>query len=122
MGTLTDAEIARIGTDPIPTEPYWSDEYFELERRNLFGRVWLHAGREVDIPEVGDFLVKEIVPCHASVLITRGSDRKLRAFHNVCSHRGSRVVFSQHGHAARFVCRYHGWGYNLHGELRECSR
>ncbi len=53
MGTLTDAEIARIGTDPIPTEPYWSDEYFELERRNLFGRVWLHAGREVDIPEVG---------------------------------------------------------------------
>jgi hypothetical protein len=34
MGTLTDAEIARIGTDPIPTEPYWSDEYFELERRN----------------------------------------------------------------------------------------
>lgn len=118
MGTLTDAEIARIGTDPIPTEPYWSDEYFELERRNLFRRVWLHAGREIDIPEVGDFLVKEIIPCHASVLVTRGTDRKLRAFHNVCSHRGSRVVFEHHGHAARFVCRYHGWGYNLHGELR----
>ncbi len=118
MAAMTDEEIARIGTGPVSTEPYWSDAYFELEAKNLFGKVWLHAGRDIDLPNPGDFLVKEILPCKASILITRADDGRLRAFHNVCSHRAAKVVYEPHGNAQRFACRYHGWGYNNKGELR----
>ncbi len=118
MAALTPDEIARVGTNPIPTEPYWSTDYFDLERKNVFGKVWLLAGRELDLPNPGDFLVKDITPCSASVLITRGEDRKLRAFHNVCSHRNAKVVWEAKGQAQRFVCKYHGWGYGLQGDLR----
>jgi len=118
MAALGDADIRNLGTAPVAVEPYVSPDYFELERKNLFAKVWLMAGREMDMPEVGDYLVKEIRPCHASVLITRAEDRRLRAFHNVCSHRGTKVVGKSRGHAARFACPYHGWGYNLMGELR----
>jgi phenylpropionate dioxygenase-like ring-hydroxylating dioxygenase large terminal subunit len=118
MAALTQAEIMRVGTDPIPTEPYWSDEYFALERKNLFARVWLYVGRELDVPNPGNFLVKDIPPCDASILITRGEDKKLRAFHNVCSHRNAKVVWELKGKASRFVCKYHGWGYGINGDLR----
>jgi glycine betaine catabolism A len=118
MTALSSSEIAQMGTDPIPTEPYWSEEYFALERKKLFGRVWLMAGRELDLPKRGDYLVKDIPPAHASVLITRAEDGRLRAFHNVCSHRNAKVVWDAKGHASRFVCKYHGWGYGLKGDLR----
>jgi len=118
MAMLTDSEIAAMGTAPISTEPYCSEDYFKLEAKNLFAKVWLFAGREIDLPAAGDFLVKEILPCKASVLITRADDGRLRAFHNVCSHRQAKVVFESRGNAQRFACRYHGWGYNLKGELK----
>jgi len=118
MTMLSESEIAQIGTDPIPTAPYWSEEYFALEREKLFGRVWLMAGREFDLPKCGDYFVKDIPPASASVLLTRSEDGQLRAFHNVCSHRNAKVIRDRKGHAARFVCRYHGWSYGLKGDLR----
>ncbi|MET0984256.1 MAG: aromatic ring-hydroxylating dioxygenase subunit alpha [Steroidobacteraceae bacterium] len=118
MGVLSKADIARVGTDPVPTEPYWSEDYFAQEREHVFRRVWLYAGREVNLPKPGDFIVKDIPACHASVLITRADDGQLRAFHNVCSHRSAKVVWEPKGHASRFVCKYHGWGYGLKGDLR----
>src|SRR4030095_13404412 len=118
MTSLSTEEIARIGTDPVPTEPYWSEDYFARERENLFKRVWLYAGRELDLARPGDLVVKDVPPCNASVLITRADDGRLRAFHNVCSHRNTRVVWEEKGNAARFTCHYHGWGYGLKGDLR----
>jgi phenylpropionate dioxygenase-like ring-hydroxylating dioxygenase large terminal subunit len=118
MTALSNSEITQIGIDPIPTEPYWSEDYFALEREKLFRRVWLMVGRELDVPKRGDYLVKDVPPAHASVLITRAEDGQLRAFHNVCSHRSAKVVWDAKGHASRFVCKYHGWGYGLKGDLR----
>jgi len=118
MTTLSKAEIIKVGTEPVSIEAYCSEEYFELEREQLFKRVWLLAGRELDLPNAGDFLVKEIPTCHASILITRSDDGQLRAFHNVCSHRLAKVVWEPKGNAARFACKYHGWGYGNRGELR----
>jgi phenylpropionate dioxygenase-like ring-hydroxylating dioxygenase large terminal subunit len=118
MTLMFDKQIDHIGTEPVPTEPYWSEEYFALERKKLFQRVWLLAGRELQLPGAGDYIVKDIPPAHASVLITRAEDGQLRAFHNVCSHRSAKVVWAEQGHASRFVCKYHGWGYGLNGELR----
>ena len=73
-----------LGTAPVPIEPYISQEYFNLERERIFRKVWLNVGREEEIPQPGDYLVKDLPVCGASILLVRGKDGRLRAFHNVC--------------------------------------
>lgn len=111
-------DVERLGTDPISNKLYWSAEHFAAEREKIFRRVWLCVGRTVDVAKIGDYIVRDIETCNASVLITRARDGQLRAFHNVCSHRNMRVVLDGKGSASRFTCRYHGWGYDLQGRLR----
>jgi phenylpropionate dioxygenase-like ring-hydroxylating dioxygenase large terminal subunit len=109
---------AKLPTGPVPVEPYRSPEYFELEREKVFKRAWLYAGRVEMVPEPTSFFVKDIEVIKASVLITRGKDGVIRAFHNVCSHRGNLVENRVCGKAERFVCRYHNWAYGCDkGEL-----
>ena len=117
MRLVTKQELATIGTDPIPTEPYHSQAFFDLERERVFRRAWICAGREEEVAEPGSYLVKDIEICGVSILIARGNDGVLRAFHNVCSHRGVKLVWDQNGAESRFACRFHGWKYGLDGEL-----
>ncbi|MBV24702.1 MAG: hypothetical protein CME12_01105 [Gemmatimonadetes bacterium] len=107
-----------LGTDPIPIAPYISDEQFELEREHIFGKVWLPACRVEVIPEPGDFYVKDVEVCRTSIVVTRGNDGEVRAFHNVCAHRGNKLAYDQSGNTKRLVCRFHGWAYDLEGALR----
>jgi phenylpropionate dioxygenase-like ring-hydroxylating dioxygenase large terminal subunit len=118
MAAAARPDLARFGTGPVSTEPYISPEYFALEREKIFRRVWLFGLRAEEIPQVGDFVVKNFDICDASVLFVRGKDQKVRAFHNVCSHRQAKLVWDERGRQSSFACRYHGWGYNLSGELR----
>lgn len=104
-----------LGTGPIPIEPILSSEQFERERESIFKRVWLNVGREEEIPERGDYIVKEI--CGSSILLVRGKDGVIRAFHNMCSHRGNNVVRDCRGRAGGFICGFHGWKYDLCGAL-----
>ena len=107
-----------LGTGPLSTEPYISEEYFALERDRVFRRSWLNVGRVEEIPNAGDYFVREIAICSASVLIVRGSDGVVRGFHNVCSHRGNRLVKDQRGSCrAAFVCGFHSWAYSNDGAL-----
>jgi phenylpropionate dioxygenase-like ring-hydroxylating dioxygenase large terminal subunit len=106
-----------LGTDPIPIEHCISPQYFERERENIFRRVWLNLGREEQIPQTGDYFVKEIEVCNTSVLVVRGRDNVIRAFHNMCSHRGNKIVRECTGSAGGFVCGFHGWTYDLIGKL-----
>lgn len=71
-----------LGTGPLPIEPYVSREYFEKERERIFRKVWLNVGRVEQIPDPGDYFVKDLAVCHTSVLVVRGEDGKVRAFHN----------------------------------------
>lgn len=64
-----------------------SREYFEKERARIFSGVWLHVGRVEQIPGPGDYFVKELAICNTSILVVRGKDGVIRAFHNMCSHR-----------------------------------
>lgn len=107
-----------LGTAPVPTAPYYDEGYFAAEREAVFRRTWLNVGRESDVPAPGDFIVREIELCGASILIVRGADSRLRAFHNVCSHRSTILVWEAKGRAAAFGCRYHRWTYGLDGSLR----
>ena len=84
-----------LGTAPIPAEPCVSPAYFERERESVFRRTWLNVGRADEIPNAGDYVVRNLAVCNASLLIVRGKDGVVRAFHNVCSHRGNKLVWDE---------------------------
>jgi Rieske 2Fe-2S family protein len=94
---------------------YVSPEVFEADLRLIFGRHWIYVGVEPDVPEPGDVMTLEIGT--TSVLIARGDDMVMRAFHNVCRHRGSRLVDEAKASVGNLVCRYHAWTYDLDGRL-----
>jgi phenylpropionate dioxygenase-like ring-hydroxylating dioxygenase large terminal subunit len=106
-----------LGTGPIPVEPVTSPEYFELEREKIFRRTWLNVGRIDELPKPGSYIVKDIELLRTSLLFVRGEDDVVRAFHNVCRHRGNRLVGRCSGKAKGFACNFHGWTYDLEGKL-----
>jgi phenylpropionate dioxygenase-like ring-hydroxylating dioxygenase large terminal subunit len=111
MATPTDTskwttQYPEPGTDPIPIVHCISPEYFAREREAIFRRVWLNIGREEEIPHRGDFFVKEGELCNSSVLVVRGKDNVIRAFHNMCSHRGNKVVRACNGRTGGFICGF----------------
>ena len=83
-----------LGTDPISFEDSVSPEFYELEGEAIFKRAWLNVGRVEDLPRNGSYFTKEIDIAHASVLVVRGLDEQVRAFHNVCRHRGNKLVWN----------------------------
>jgi phenylpropionate dioxygenase-like ring-hydroxylating dioxygenase large terminal subunit len=101
-------------------EPYISEDYARAEAGRLWPKVWQHAGRVEEIPKVGDFLTYDIGD--DSIIIVRTAPDTIKAYHNVCSHRGRRLVdapqgaHSSHGSRKLLVCGFHGWRYDLDGK------
>ncbi len=106
-----------LGLDPVPIEPNTSPEYFALECDRVFRRSWLQVGRVDQLPDKGSYFVQEIPNVQASVIVMRDKDDEVRAFHNVCVHRGNRLIREQRGKGQRLVCDYHGWTYDNSGQL-----
>lgn len=101
----------------LPWWTYFSPELLELEKTELFRKCWQLACHVSDVPEPGDYLCFDIVGERA--LVVRGKDGVVRAFHNVCRHRGSRVVADAQGQCrSALVCPFHGWSYNFDGTLK----
>lgn len=114
-----EPEHPELGSGPLPIEPYISEEYFALEKERIFRDAWMLACHESELPQPGDYLVKQVPLFGASVLLVRGTDRRIRAFHNVCRHRGNQIACAQgYGSSKAFFCRFHGWTYALDGKLR----
>lgn len=91
---------------------------FELERERIFGRAWLLVAKAADIPSNGDYVTHSLQVPKASVVIVRGSDGAVRAFHNICRHRGNALVpEGSSGSKTRFSCSFHGWTWNINGAL-----
>lgn len=112
------AEWDRSG---LPAWTYHSDAMTELEKAELFRTHWQIVGHVSDIPDPGHFMTLDIVGERA--LIVRGRDGEVRGFHNICRHRGSRVVAEEAGKCRNaLICPYHGWVYNLDGTLRGAAR
>ncbi len=110
-------EYADLGTDPVPIEPCISPEYFALERERIFRRVWLNVGREEQLLKPGDYFVQDLPVCRTSLLVVRGKDGAVCAFHNMCSHRGNKLMWHGQGTCQTFACKFHGWTYSLEGRL-----
>lgn len=114
---VTGAENVNMGQGPVPVEPMLSESYFRKEADSIFRRVWLNSGRAEQVAKPGDYFVREIPNIKASVLVMRGKDDVLRAFHNVCTHRGNRLAGAPAGCAKRHMCGYHGWTFDNTGKL-----
>ncbi|MET0804368.1 MAG: aromatic ring-hydroxylating dioxygenase subunit alpha, partial [Acidimicrobiales bacterium] len=99
--------------DRAPKERYFDPDFYQLECEQLWPRVWQMACRLEEIPEPGDVVEYEILD--QSVIVLRGDDRDVRAFHNVCRHRGVKLVQGQATATSGFTCPFHGWCYGLDG-------
>lgn len=105
----------------LPAWTYNSEELLALESEVLFRRHWQLVCHESHLTEPGDFQALDLVGERA--IVVRGKDGAIRAFHNVCRHRGSRVVAENYGNCRGvLVCPFHGWVYNLDGTLRGPAR
>jgi len=105
----------------LPGWAYHSPALLELEKEHLFRNHWQIIGHISDVPEPGDYLTMDVVGERA--LVVRGKDGVVRGFHNVCRHRGSRVVADERGSCKNaLVCPFHGWVYNLDGTLRGAAK
>jgi phenylpropionate dioxygenase-like ring-hydroxylating dioxygenase large terminal subunit len=117
-----------LGTGPIPVAPLISPELFALEQERIFKRVWLRVGRVEEIPKAGDFKVKHLAFARTSATLVRGRDDRIRAFHNLCTHRGNKIVQETgnetvgHTRNHAFSCRFHAWTFDTTGVLRGVAR
>ncbi|MCC9620287.1 aromatic ring-hydroxylating dioxygenase subunit alpha [Thalassospira sp. MA62] len=94
---------------------YNAQEILDLDMDAIFGKNWIFVAVEPELPEPGDCITVDVGS--ASILILRGDDEKLRAFHNVCRHRGAKLIDERSTTIGNVVCRYHGWTYNEDGDL-----
>ena len=89
---VAPADVAHLGTAPIPARYYYDPEWFAAEREAVFRRSWLYIGHVCELPSAGSFIRRDLELFGISLLIIRGKGGAIRAFHNVCSHRGNRLV------------------------------
>lgn len=100
----------------LPQRCYTDPAFYEAEFPAVWGRGWLFAGLCAELPEPGDTLTWS--PGTESVILVRGGDGTIRAFHNVCRHRGCRIQSDGSVRVNGFVCPYHQWTYSRDGRLR----
>ena len=112
---LKDDAYEYRGSEPIPASRYTSEEFAREEREKMWPYVWQFAAREEDIPEAGDHVVYE--NAGRSWLVVRQEDGSVRAFHNVCLHRG-RKLCTEAGNTDNITCPFHGFSWNLDGSFR----
>ncbi|MGZ9161051.1 MAG: aromatic ring-hydroxylating oxygenase subunit alpha, partial [Candidatus Limnocylindrales bacterium] len=117
---LTPDELASVrreyrGASLLPKRAYHDPAIFEWERTNIVRRDWIMVAREEDAPDPGTYVLVELAD--DPLIVVRGRDGALRAFHNVCRHRGTSVAEEPCGKVVRFQCPYHSWIYDLDGSL-----
>ena len=119
-GILTAAELASVrreyrAASLLPRRTYHDADIFDWERREILRRDWVLVAREEDTPDTGTYVLAQVDG--EDLVIVRARDGQLRAFYNVCRHRGTAVVEEACGKVVRFQCPYHAWIYDLDGKL-----
>lgn len=101
-----------LGTGAISTERFISPEHFERERNELFRKTWVNIGSRHDFSGPNSFFVRDIPLLGVSLLVVQDAEGNVQAYHNVCSHRGNKLIWEKNGACPKlFACRFHGWGY-----------
>ena len=126
-GHWTDA-YPELGRGPVSLEDCVSPEFYEKEREHVFKKTWLYMGRVERVPKTGSYFTRELRFLNTSIIIVRGKDDVIRAFHNICPHRGNKMLWEDdpfqevEGRAPLLYCRFHGWRYKLDGSLHSATR
>lgn len=111
-----DPDLPLEQAHTIPSPWYRDADIAAAERCLVFGNTWQAVGRADQVAEPGAYFTAEIAG--EPLLVVRDGEGVLRAFYNVCRHRAARVTEAAEGRTTRFRCRYHGWTYDLAGQLR----
>lgn len=115
MSTTTRAASSPF-LSTFPGHYYYDPAVYQQEQERLFSRMWVYAGVASVLSEPGDYKVVPIA--NESVIVVRTKQGELRAFYNVCRHRGARLCSATGGHLKGAIqCRYHAWTYGLDGQL-----
>jgi len=112
---LTDLLSRRREGYSLEAPFYVSEDVLKADVEHIFSKHWIFVAVEPQIPEEGDYITVDIGS--TSVLIVRDEDGEVRAFHNVCRHRGAKLCAQHQGATGNIVCPYHQWTYNLKGVL-----
>ena len=117
---LRDADMlallmARKPKHSLPQPFYTDPDLYQIDLQRLFYVDWLFAIPACEIPKTGNFVTMAVGAY--SIIVVRGADGEIRAFHNTCRHRGSRICQSAKGSSPKLVCPYHQWTYELDGKL-----
>ena len=102
----------------LPGEFFTSDEIYQADLDRVWRRGWLFAGHDCEIPSAGDYFTFNVGA--DPLIVIRGEDGVVRAFHNVCRHRGTLLCRESSGSARQLVCTYHQWVYAKDGKLLSC--
>ncbi|NLD75560.1 MAG: aromatic ring-hydroxylating dioxygenase subunit alpha [Acidimicrobiales bacterium] len=112
-----------LDTAPVSYADSIDPAHYEVEREAIFKKTWLNVGRMEQLPRTGAYFTRELDVAGTSVVVVRDSAGTPRAFHNVCRHRGNKLVWQDYpreetsGVCRQFTCKYHGWRYDLEGAL-----
>jgi phenylpropionate dioxygenase-like ring-hydroxylating dioxygenase large terminal subunit len=113
---MTESGSTTLAPERIVDNRTYSDpEVYARESSRIFERSWLFVCHQSEVAETGDFIATTLAG--SPILVTRDHDGRVRAYFNVCRHRGCKVVMDDAGHASAFRCPYHFWVYSLEGEL-----
>ncbi len=106
----------------VPLHEKITAERFAGEREKIFRRSWLYIGKATTLTQPGSYFVKELPTLNASLVVVRGTDGKVRAFHNICRHRGNKLIREGSGCEAAIRCGFHGWAYSTRRRVHRRHR
>lgn len=108
--------LARRIPDHTLEQPFYNSEaLFRIDMEEIFAKEWIFAGMTCELPKKGSFVTVDIGL--SPIIILRDNNNDVRAFHNTCRHRGSKICLGAKGKSPKLVCPYHQWAYDLDGEL-----
>lgn len=115
---LIERAPTSVAAKTLPAHCYLEPSWFRREEEAIFQRLWLFAGRADELPSPGSYVTRQLG--RAALMLVKGDDGAIRAFHNVCRHRGTRLLSDAQGQLkGRLQCRYHAWTYCLDGRLEK---
>jgi glycine betaine catabolism A len=116
MSTFARASVGS-GARTLDARWYRSADVFAVERERIFAREWICAGRADELDAPGEY--RRLDVAGESIILVRDAERRLRAYYNVCRHRGTRICERERGRFAGSIqCPYHAWTYGLDGALK----
>lgn len=108
-------------THYVDTAIYTSEELFREEQEKIFNKVWIIACHESEIPNVYDYRTFHH-PGGENLIVIRGEDKKVRAFYNICPHRGNTILYDPSGNAKNMTCIFHAWSFDTKGNCVDIPR